>query len=143
MPVKKEKKLKRQKPKLKSKPQPKKEEKKPALRKEKNEKESEIEELKKKNEDLSLQLIQMKTNLINKQLTTKSFKVELVKPKKILEIIFQKNNDLDNYEMVIKGRSKKDEHINLLDVSKFEISEKDKNKVDIEYMVSKNNINFL
>ena len=114
------------------------------LRKEKYEKENEIEELKKKNEDLSIQLIQMKTNLINKQLTPKSFKVEMIKPKKYIEIVLQKNKELDNYEMVIKGRSKKEEHINLLDISIFEINIKDKNRIDIVYMVSKNNfLNFV
>ena len=109
------------------------------LRKEKYEKETEIEDLKKKNEDFGVQLNQMKTILVNKQLTPKSFKVEMIKPRKILEIIFQKSKDNDNYEIVIKGKNKKDdddEHINLLDVSNFQINEKEKNRVDIEYMVS-------
>ena len=109
------------------------------LRKEKYEKEKEIEDLKKKNEDFGVQLNQMKTILVNKQLTPKSFKVEMIKPRKILEIIFQKSKDNDNYEIVIKGKNKKDdddEHINLLDVSNFQINEKEKNRVDIEYMVS-------
>lgn len=110
------------------------------LRNEKYEKDKEIEELKKKNEDLSAQLIQMKTIIINKKLTTKTFKVELIKPKKVIEITFQKN--MDNYEMVIKGKNKADEHINILDISIFEINKKDNNKVDIEYMVSKNKILF-
>ena len=40
--------------------------------------------------------------------------------------------------MVIKGRNKDyfEEHINLLDVSLFQIHEKDKNRVDISYNVS-------
>lgn len=110
------------------------------LKLEKYDKEKEIEQLKKKNEDLSLQLMQMKTLVVNKKLTTKSFKVEMVKPKKIIEIVFQKNKERENgYEIVIKGKNKKDseERINLLDISQFQINEKDKTIVNIEYMVRK------
>ena len=108
------------------------------LRKENYEKDNEIEELKKKNEDISVQLNDMKKLLVDKQLTPKSFKVEMIKPKKLIEIIFQKNREMENYEIIIKGKNKKedDEHINILDVSCFQINEKDKNRVDIEYMVS-------
>ena len=110
------------------------------VRKENYEKEKEIEELKKKNEDISIQLNDMKKLIVNKQLTPKAFKVEMIKsPKKVIEILFQKNKEMENYEIVIKGKSKKgeeDEHINILDVSSFLINDKDKNRVDIEYMVS-------
>jgi chromosome segregation ATPase len=109
------------------------------VRKENYEKDKEILELKKKNEDISIQLNEMKKLIVNKQLTPKSFKVEMIKlPKKTIEILFQKNKEMENYEIVIKGKSKKgeDEHINILDVSSFLINDKDKNRVDIEYMVS-------
>ena len=107
-------------------------------RKENYEKDKEIEELKKKNEDISIQLNDMKKLIVNKQLTPKAFKVEMIKSKKVIEILFQKNKEMDNYEIVIKDKSKKgeDEHINILDVSSFLINDKDKNRVDIEYMVS-------
>ena len=66
------------------------------------------------------------------------------KGKKIIEIIFQKkkdsDSDKDEYEMVIINKQKNEviEHINLLDISGFLINEKDKNRVDISYTVSKN-----
>ena len=87
---------------------------------------------------MAVQLNEMKINLLNKKLSAKSFKVEMIKPKKIIEIIFQKNKEEDKYEMVIKGKNKKgiDEYINLLDVGSFLINDKDKNRVDIEYTVS-------
>ena len=113
------------------------------VRKENYEKDKEILELKKKNEDISIQLNEMKKLIVNKQLTPKSFKVEMIKlPKKTIEILFQKNKEMENYEIVIKGKSKKgeDEHINILDVSSFLLNDKDKNRVDIEYTVSINYI---
>ena len=108
------------------------------LRKENYEKENQIIELKKKNEEMGVQLNEMKQNLLNKKLNAKSFKAEMIKPKKIIEIIFQQNREEDKYEMVIKGKNKKesDEHINLLDIDIFQINDKDKNRVDIEYTVS-------
>lgn len=84
-------------------------------------------------------LNEMKLALINKEIKRKAFKVEMIKPKKVIEIIFKKNLENDNYEFIIKGKNKKkDEHINFLDVSSFEINEKDKNRIDIEYTVSRN-----
>ena len=108
------------------------------LRKENYEKENKIEELKKKNEDLSIQLNSMKTILLNKQIIDKNFKVEMIKPKKLIEIIFKKNTEMNSYEMIIKGKDKKETeiHINILDVTSFQMNEKDK-RIDIEYMVSK------
>ena len=108
------------------------------LRKENYEKEKEIIDLKKKNEDMGVQLNEMKINLLNKKLSAKTFKAEMIKPKKIIEIIFQQNREEDKYEIVIKGKNKKesDEHINLLDVDSFLINDKEKNRVDIEYTVS-------
>jgi hypothetical protein len=46
---------------------------------------------------------------------------------------------MENYEMVLKYKSKKDieEHINILDITEFKINEKDNNIVDIQYFVSK------
>ena len=112
------------------------------LRKENYEKEKEIIELKKKNEDMGVQLNEMKINLLNKKLTAKSFKAEMIKPKRIIEIIFQYNKEEDKYEMVIKGKNKKDsdENIKLLDIDIFMINDKEKNRVDIEYTVSINYI---
>jgi len=105
------------------------------------EKEKEIEQYKKKSDEMAHKLNEMKLALINKEIKEKAFKVEMIKPKKVIEIIFKKNFENENYEFVIKGKNKKeDEHINFLDVSSFEINEKDKNRIDIEYTVS---INFL
>ena len=103
------------------------------------EKEKEIEQYKKKSDEMAHKLNEMKLALINKEIKEKAFKVEMIKPKKVIEIIFKKNFENENYEFVIKGKNKKeDEHINFLDVSSFEINEKDKNRIDIEYTVSKN-----
>jgi len=44
---------------------------------------------------------------------------------------------MENYEIVFKGKSKKEleEHINILDITEFRINEKDKNIVDIQYIL--------
>ena len=112
------------------------------LRKENCEKDKQINGLVKNNEDYANRLNDMKLAMVSKQLTPKSFTVELMgKGKKLIEILFQivkDDIDGDKYEMVIKGRNKDyfEEHINLLDVSLFQIHEKDKNRVDISYNVS-------
>ena len=113
------------------------------LRKENYEKE--IIELKKQNQDMAIQLNEMKINLLNKNLSPKSFKAEMIKPKRIIDIIFQHNKEEDKYEMVIKGKNKKesDENINLLDIDSFLINNKDKNRVDIVYTVSITIFNFI
>ena len=114
------------------------------LRKEGVEKENQINELVKNSENLANRLNDLKSAIVNKQLTKKTFTVEQMgKGKKIIEIIFQKKKDSDldkdEYEMVIINRQKNEviEHINLLDISGFLINEKDKNRVDISYTVSK------
>ena len=118
------------------------------LRKDNFEKDATITGLVKKSEEYANRLNDMKASIMNKQLTKTSFTVELIgRGKKLIEILFQKSkddedlNDLnkEKYEMVIKGRNKKDmeEHINLLDVSEFQIHDKDKNRIDISYTVSK------
>ena len=113
------------------------------LRKESFEKEKQINDLVKNSEKLANQLNDMKSAIVNKQLTKKSFTVEMMgKGKKIIEIIFQKkqdsDSDKDEYEMSIINKSKNEiiEVINLLDISGFQINEKDKNRVDISYTVS-------
>ena len=108
-----------------------------SLRKENYEKDEKIKELEKKNLDMGVQLNDMKNNLLNKKLSTKTFKVEMIKTKKVIEIKFQQNKEEDKYEMVIKGKNKKDneEYINLLDINEFKIDNKDKCKVDIDYTV--------
>ena len=110
------------------------------LRKESFEKEKQINDLVKNSEKLANQLNDMKSAIVNKQLTKKSFTVEMMgKGKKIIEIIFQKkqdsDSDKDEYEMSIINKSKNEiiEVINLLDISGFQINEKDKNRVDISY----------
>ena len=115
------------------------------LRKEGVEKENQINELVKNSENLATRLNDLKSAIVNKQLTKKTFTVEQMgKGKKIIEIIFQKKKDSDldkdEYEMVIINKQKNEviEHINLLDISGFLINEKDKNRVDISYTVSKN-----
>ena len=115
------------------------------LRKEGVEKENQINELVKNSENLANRLNDLKSAIVNKQLTKKTFTVEQMgKGKKIIEIIFQKKKDSDldkdEYEMVIINKQKNEviEHINLLDISGFLINEKDKNRVDISYTVSKN-----
>lgn len=115
------------------------------LRKERFDSKKEIEELKKKNDDMAIKLNEMKILLVNKKLTKKSFKVEMIgKGKKLIEIVFQRNAMMDNYEMVIKGKNKNEseEHINLLDIINFQNNDKDKNRVDIKYIVSKIIFNF-
>ena len=114
------------------------------LRKEGVEKENQINELVKNSENLANRLNDLKSAIVNKQLTKKTFTVEQMgKGKKIIEIIFQKKKDSDldkdEYEMVIINKQKNEviEHINLLDISGFLINEKDKNRVDISYTVSK------
>ena len=114
------------------------------LRKEGIEKENQINELVKNSENLANRLNDLKSAIVNKQLTKKTFTVEQMgKGKKIIEIIFQKkkdsDSDKDEYEMVIINKQKNEviEHINLLDISGFLINEKDKNRVDISYTVSK------
>ena len=114
------------------------------LRKEGVEKENQINELVKNSENLANRLNDLKSAIVNKQLTKKTFTVEQMgKGKKIIEIIFQKkkdsDSDKDEYEMVIINKQKNEvkEHINLLDISGFLINEKDKNRVDISYTVSK------
>jgi len=115
------------------------------LRKENYEKEKQIDGLVKNSENLASKLNDMKAAIVNKQLTTKSFIVEMVKSKKVIEIIFQKKNDIekDKYEMIIKSKNKNDleEHIDLLDISRFIINVKNPNVVDISYIVSFNFIN--
>ena len=113
------------------------------LRKESFEKEKQINDLVKNSEKLANQLNDMKSAIVNKQLTKKSFTVEMMgKGKKIIEIIFQKkqdsDSDKDEYEMSIINKSKNEiiDVINLLDISGFQINEKDKNRVDISYTVS-------
>ena len=115
------------------------------LRKEGVEKENQINELVKNSENLANRLNDLKSAIVNKQLTKKTFTVQQMgKGKKIIEIIFQKkkdsDSDKDEYEMVIINKQKNEviEHINLLDISGFLINEKDKNRVDISYTVSKN-----
>ena len=115
------------------------------LRKEGVEKENQINELVKNSENLANRLNDLKSAIVNKQLTKKTCTVEQMgKGKKIIEIIFQKKKDSDldkdEYEMVIINKQKNEviEHINLLDISGFLINEKDKNRVDISYTVSKN-----
>ena len=113
------------------------------LRKENYEKEKEISNLKKQNENMGVQLNEMKINLLNKKLNKQTFKAENCKTKKIIEIAFQQNRTEDKCEMVIKGKNKKENEeivIDFLDITCFEINEKDKCRVDIEYMVRK--INF-
>ena len=107
------------------------------LGQDKSKNEKEIEDLKKKNENLEIKLNEMQLTLFNKKLNAKSFKVEIYKSKKQIEIIFQQNIKEDIYEMVIKGKNKKEneEHINLLDIDSFLINDKDKNRIDIEYNV--------
>ena len=113
------------------------------LRKDNFEKDEQITGLVKRTEDLANKLNDMKGAMVNKQLTPKSFKVELMgKGKKIIEIKFQGvyddfNDKEKKYEMIIIGRLQKDEeeHINLLDVSGFIIHDKDKTRVDITYTV--------
>ena len=115
------------------------------LRKERFDSKKEIEELKKKNDDMAIKLNEMKILLVNKKLTKKSFKVEMIgKGKKLIEIVFQRNAMMDNYEMIIKGKNKNEseEHINLLDIINFQNNDKDKNRVDIKYIVSKIIFNF-
>lgn len=114
------------------------------LRKEGIEKENQINELVKNSENLANRLNDLKSAIVNKQLTKKTFTVEQMgKGKKIIEIIFQKkkdsDSDKDEYEMIIINKQKNEviEHINLLDISGFLINEKDKNRVDISYTVSK------
>ena len=110
------------------------------LRKERFDSKKEIEELKKKNDDMAIKLNEMKILLVNKKLTKKSFKVEMIgKGKKLIEIVFQRNAMMDNYEMIIKGKNKNEseEHINLLDIINFQNNDKDKNRVDIKYIVSR------
>ena len=114
------------------------------LRKEGVEKENQINELVKNRENLANRLNDLKSAIVNKQLTKKTFTVEQMgKGKKIIEIIFQKkkdsDSDKDEYEMIIINKQKNEviEHINLLDISGFLINEKDKNRVDISYTVSK------
>ena len=114
------------------------------LRKEGIEKENQINELVKNSENLANRLNDLKSAIVNKQLTKKTFTVEQMgKGKKIIEIIFQKkkdsDSDKDEYEMVIINKQKNEvkERINLLDISGFLINEKDKNRVDISYTVSK------
>ena len=114
------------------------------LRKESFEKEKQINDLVKNSEKLANQLNDMKSVIVNKQLTKKTFTVEMMgKGKKIIEIIFQKKQDSESdkgeYEMIIINKTKNEvmENINLLDISGFQINEKDKNRVDISYTVSK------
>ena len=114
------------------------------LRKESSEKEKQINDLVENSEKLANQLNDMKTAIVNKKLSKKSFTVEMMgKGKKIIEIIFQKkqdsDSDKDEYEMNIINKNKNEvmEVINLLDISGFQINEKDKNRVDISYTVSK------
>jgi chromosome segregation ATPase len=115
------------------------------LKRESYEKEKEISDLKKKNENMGVQLNEMKINLLNKKINTQTFKAENCKTKKVIEIVFQQNKTEDKYEMVIKGKNKKEneEVIDILDISCFQINEKDKCRVDIEYMVRKNQFYFL
>ena len=109
------------------------------LRKKFDSKEKEIVDLNKNNDDMAIKLNQMKMQLVEKELKEKKFKVEMIKPKKVIEMIFTKNKESNDYEIIIKGRNKKDseEHINILDISSFLIDQ-DKSRVDIEYMVSQN-----
>jgi chromosome segregation ATPase len=109
------------------------------LRKKFDSKEKEIVDLKKNSDEMAIKLNQMKMQLVEKELKEKKFKVEVIKPKKIIEMIFSKNKETNNYEIIIKGRNKKDseEHINILDINSFLIDQ-DKSRVDIDYVVSQN-----
>ena len=108
------------------------------LRKKFDSKEKEIVDLNKNNDDMAIKLNQMKMQLVEKELKEKKFKVEMIKPKKVIEMIFTKNKESNDYEIIIKGRNKNsEEHINILDISSFLIDQ-DKSRVDIEYMVSQN-----
>jgi chromosome segregation ATPase len=112
------------------------------LRKKFDSKEKEIVDLKKNSDEMAIKLNQMKMQLVEKELKEKKFKVEVIKPKKIIEMIFSKNKETNNYEIIIKGRNKKDseEHINILDINSFLIDQ-DKSRVDIDYVVSQNIVN--
>ena len=112
------------------------------LEKKNSEKDETINGLVKNNEDYANRLNDMKTALLTKDLTPKSFTVELLgKGKRLIEIKFQKTEDLENdsdkYEMVIieTNKTPSEKHVNLLDVSEFSLHDKDKTRIDISYNV--------
>ena len=113
------------------------------LKNDNNKKENEIINNKKLLDELAVKLNSMKMELLNRQLSTKSFKVEKIKDgvkgvigsKKIMTVKFYKNSVKNTYEiMFILGDEK--ESVNLLDLSKFEINDKTPNRVDVSYIIN-------
>lgn len=110
-----------------------------------NEKDKENNELKKQINELSVLLNNMKTEMVLRQLSSKTYKVEKVNEhgiittnKKPMSITFQYNKEKNICEVVFKRNKQKglvEEHVNIIDISKFEVNEKNPNKVDISFML--------
>ena len=103
-------------------------------------KENEIKTNKKLLDELAIKLNSMKMELLNRQLSPKTFKVERIKEgvmssKKLMTIKFYKNSVKNTYEiMFIQGDEK--ESVNLLDVYDFLINDKIPNRVDVSYNIN-------
>ena len=110
------------------------------LKNDNEKKDNEIKSNKKLLDELAVKLNSMKMELLDRQLSPKSFKVEKIKDgvmgsKKLMTVKFYKNSVKDTYEiMFIQGDEK--ESVNLLDLSKFSINDKTPNRVDVSYIVN-------
>ena len=110
------------------------------LKNDNEKKDNEIKTNKKLLDELAVKLNSMKMELLDRQLSPKSFKVEKIKDgvmgsKKLMTVKFYKNSVKDTYEiMFIQGDEK--ESVNLLDLSKFSINDKTPNRVDVSYIVN-------
>ena len=117
-----------------------------------DEKEKENKGLKKQINDLALQLNDMKNEMMSRQLSTKTFKVEKVKEhgmlttnKKPMTITFQVDKTKNICEVVFKRNKQKgvvEDHVNIVDISQFEINEKNPNKIDISFVLDGEQISY-
>lgn len=105
-----------------------------------SDKENRNKDLKNKISELSLQIVNLKNESIEKQLSPKCFKVERIKgiasSKKLMNLIFKRNKTTKKLEMQIektKGGKNVIYHVNLVEITRFEVNPKYKNQYDIVY----------
>ena len=117
-----------------------------------DEKEKENTALKKQINDLAISLNTMKNEMINRQLSPKTFKVEkvtehgmLTTNRKPMTITFQVDKTKNICEVIFKRHKQKgpvEDHVNILDISQFEVNEKNPNKIDISFVLDGEQISY-
>lgn len=102
---------------------------------EKKKVEEEIAKLTKQQNDLAIKLGETKNAITNKNLTKRTFKakkVEKIFNDKLVSISFEKKEETNQCVMTVQDDDKIKE-INLLSINSFELNEKIKNRIEIQY----------